>query len=191
MVKSNRPFQEIWRLAKPFLDTRENDVHTEISIGYASLLLEMEGGEEDIVIPAIILHDVGWKRIPESEQHKGFGPQIRSFSVQKRHELEGVSIARGILRQVDYDRKKVAEILQIIEVHDTRKTPLSLNDRIVKDADKLWRFSKTGFAIDCGRFGLVPEVRARKEDVDIERIFFTDSAKKLAREEIKERLKGS
>jgi len=41
----------------PFLNTRHNDVHTEISTSLAFQLLEQEGGDEDIVIPAIILHD--------------------------------------------------------------------------------------------------------------------------------------
>ena len=41
----------------PFLNTRHNDVHTEISTSLAFQILEQEGGDEDIVIPAIILHD--------------------------------------------------------------------------------------------------------------------------------------
>ena len=50
-------FDKIQQLSKPFLNTRHNDVHTEISTSLAFQLLEQEGGDEDIVIPAIILHD--------------------------------------------------------------------------------------------------------------------------------------
>jgi len=184
-------FDEIWKLAKPYLNTRSNDIHTAISIRYASTLLEKEGGDEETVMPAIILHDVGWKGVPESEQHKGFGPEIQSHSVQKRHELEGVTIARRILKRVNYDKEKTHEILQIIEGHDTRKDTLCLNDSIVKDADKLWRFSREGFAIDCERFGLEPTERVKKRDLDIDAIFFTESAKEIARKEVKERLSQS
>ena len=184
-------FDEIWRRAKPYLNTRQNDIHTEISIRFAEMLLEKEGGDENVVMPAIILHDVGWIKVPEEEQHMGFGPKIQSPVVVKKHELEGVQIAKGILEAADYDKEKIAEILEIIENHDSRKQTNSLNESIVKDADKLWRFSREGFTIDCDRFNLKPLERVKKKDLDIDSIFFTASAKQIARKEIKKRLKES
>jgi HD superfamily phosphodiesterase len=184
-------FDEIWRRAKPYLNTRKNHIHTEISIRFAEMLLEKEGGDEDVVMPAIILHDVGWIRISEDEQHKGFGPEIQSPRVVKKHELEGVKIAKEILDALDYDKEKMAQILEIIEGHDSRKVTDSINESIVKDADKLWRFSREGFRIDCDRFNLKPVERAQKNDLNIDKIFFTESAKQIARKEIKERLKES
>ena len=67
-------YKRIWELAQPYLDTRKNDTHTAIATAFAFRLLEMEGGDEDIVIPAILLHDVGWKKVPEDVQLKAFGP---------------------------------------------------------------------------------------------------------------------
>lgn len=68
-------YERIRDLARPYLNTRKNDIHTEISTDLAQLLLAEEGGDEDIVIPAIILHDVGWKEVPEDIQSKAFGPK--------------------------------------------------------------------------------------------------------------------
>ncbi len=184
-------FDEIWRRAKPYLNTRQNDIHTEISIRFAEMLLEMEGGDEDVVMPAIILHDVGWIKVPEDEQHKGFGPDIQSPRVVKKHELEGVEIAKGILEAIDYNKEKMAQILEIIKGHDSRKEADSMNESIVKDADKLWRFSREGFTIDCDRFDLKPMERVKKKDLDIDSIFFTASAKQIAKNKIKDRLKES
>jgi HD superfamily phosphodiesterase len=190
-IKMKPIFFEIWRRAKPYLNTRKNDIHTEISIRFTEMLLEKEGGDEDVVMPAIILHDVGWIRIPEDEQHKGFGPEILSPRVVKKHELEGVKIAKEILEALDYAEEKMAQILEIIEGHDSRKETASVNESIVKDADKLWRFSNEGFTIDCERFNLKPMERVKKKDLDIDSIFFTESAKQIARKEIKERLQES
>jgi len=184
-------FDEIWRHAKPYLNTRQNDIHTEISVRFAAELLEKEGGDEDVVMPAIILHDAGWIKIPEDEQRKGYGPEIQSPRVVKRHELEGVEIAKGILEALDYNKEKIAEILEIIQGHDSGKESGSINESIVKDADKLWRFSREGFRIDCDRFNLKPMERIKKKDLDIDRIFFTESAKQIARKEIKKRLTES
>jgi HD superfamily phosphodiesterase len=190
-IRMRAIFDEIWRRAKPYLNTRKNDIHTKISIRFAETLLEKEAGDENVVMPAIILHDVGWIKVPEDEQHMGFGPDIQSPAVMKRHELEGVQIARGILEAIDYDKEKTVEILDIIEGHDSRKVADSINESIVKDADKLWRFSREGFTIDCDRFNLKPAERVKKKDLDIGSIFFTESAKKIARKEIKERIKES
>ncbi len=140
-------FDEIWKQAEPYLDTRKNEIHTKISIRFAALLLENEGGDETIVMPAVILHDVGWTRIPEDEQRKGYGPEIESPSVVKRHGLEGVEIAKEILEAANFQREKIAEILHIIEGHDSIKEADSINESIVKDADKLWRFSREGFTM--------------------------------------------
>ena len=182
-------FEKIRQLAMRFLDTRHNDVHTEISTLLAFELLEREGGDEDIVIPAIILHDTGWKRVPAELHLKAFGPNAANPELNRQHEIEGVKIAEEILQQSRYDSLKTKEILEIIDGHDSRAKPLSLNDMIVKDADKLWRYSRSGFYIDIDRFG-----ESHGEGVDrlrsnLSEWFFTVTARKLAAEKLSNREK--
>ncbi len=181
-------FEEIYQLAKPYLNTRNNKIHTEICIKFAYELLEKEGGDEDIVIPAIILHDVGWKRVPQDLQLKAFGPKAMSPKLSRIHEIEGVKIAKHILERVNYDENRIGEILEIIDGHDSRKEAISLNDKIVKDADRLWRNSKEGFQIDVERFdeGFMEGLNRIRSN--LHKWFFTDSAKEIAREEIRNRL---
>jgi len=184
-------FEKIWQLAKSYLDTRKNDIHTEISIHFALTLIEEEDGDKDIVIPAIILHDVGWKKIPESLHLKAFGPMAISLELKKIHEAKGVKIAKDILQMVRYDEEKIEEILEIINGHDTRRGAISLNDKIVKDADKLWRYTKEGFQIDHARFQ-----ENYNEILDwlrsgLDTWFFTDSAKRIAMEELGSRINES
>ena len=85
----NPVFKKIQELSKPYLDTRHNEVHTAISTSLAFLLLEKEGGDEDIVIPAIILHDTGWKRVPPELHLKAFGPKADAPKLNRLHEVEG------------------------------------------------------------------------------------------------------
>ena len=180
-------FEKIEALAKPYLDTRMNDLHTGISARFACALIEKEGGSEDIILPAILLHDVGWKRVPEEFHLKAFGPKADALEWQRVHEEEGAVIAREILLQVAYDEDKIQEILEIIDGHDSRKDALSLNDRIVKDADKLWRYSKEGFYIDIKRFEETFDRGMKRLESSLEKWFFTDSAKELARQELTQR----
>lgn len=180
----NPVFEKIRQLARPYLDTRHNDVHTAISTRLAFELLECEGGDEDIVIPAILLHDTGWKKIPAKLHLKAFGPNATEPELHRRHETEGVKIARVILHSIKYDPEKSKEILEIIDGHDSRLKAASLNDKIVKDADKLWRYSKAGFYIDIERFGESHEEGLERLRVKIFKKLFTETAKEIATEKL-------
>ncbi|MGD8226672.1 MAG: HD domain-containing protein [Desulfobacteraceae bacterium] len=147
-----RIFKEIWELAKPYLDTRDNEICTKISIEFRYKLLKAEGGDEEVVIPAIMLHDVGWKKVPEELQLKGFGPRVSLPELTKIHEGEGVKIAKHILEKVNYDSDKAEEILIIVGGHDSRKEPTSLNDKLVKDGDKLFRYTREYVDIYAEKF---------------------------------------
>ena len=182
-------FGKIQQLSKPFLDTRHNNVHTAISTMLAFQLLEKEGGDEDIVVPAIILHDTGWKRVPSKLHLKAFGPQATEPRLNRLHEVEGVKIAQEILQKIKYNALKTLKILEIIDGHDSRKTPVSLNDMIVKDADKLWRYSSSGFYIDIERFGESFEEGLERLRGNLSGWFFTVTAKKVAAEKLSRRAK--
>lgn len=100
-------FEKIRQLSKPFLNSRHNDVHTAVSTRLAFELLEREGGDEDIVIPAILLHDTGWKRVPAELHLKAFGPQATRPELNRLHETEGVKIAKEILQKLKYGAQKL------------------------------------------------------------------------------------
>ena len=183
-------YSKMWELAKPYLDTRENDSHTQISLKFAQQLLKKEGGDEDIVIPAIILHDVGWKRLPEELHLKAFGPGSDP-ELTRIHEVEGAKIAREILEQLHYDQNKTQEILRIIEAHDTRTEAISLNDRLVKDADALYRVTRDAFRVNIARFEATFDQIMDHVQSSSETWFVTTSAKKIAAKELSLRLKES
>jgi HD superfamily phosphodiesterase len=182
-------FEEMWQAALPYLDTRMNTLHTEIAIGFAYKLIEKEGGQEDVVIPAVILHDVGWKEIREDLQLKFFGPNRVSPDSYRKHELAGAKIAKAILDKLEYDAERTEEIIEIIDGHDSRTEALSLNDKIVKDADKLWRYSEEGFHTDIKRFEETFAERLDQLRANIDRWFFTPSAKQFAREQLADRIR--
>ncbi len=173
-------YPEIYKLARPYLQTRDNEMHTRIAYSFALRLLDAEGGDPEVVLPAVMLHDVGWKTIPEDLQVKAFGPGQKDMELNRRHEVEGARIARAILEQVGYDPKLTDEIVEIILGHDSRLQPLSLNDSIVKESDKLWRFSKEALEVDPKRFGISQDVHIVWLGLHIEKWFVTETGKRLA-----------
>ena len=181
-------FETIWQLAKPFLDTRHNEVHSQISTQLAFELLRREGGDDAIVIPAIMLHDVGWKAVPPELHLKAFGPGAPRPELNRAHEVAGVKTARSILETVRYPPAQTEQILEIIDGHDSRQTAVSISDMIVKDADKLWRYTRSGFHIDVERFGETFQEALIRLDKNLEAWFFTKTAIEIAREKLKRRM---
>lgn len=183
-MEMNPIYQKIFDRAKPFLRTRKNLIHTKIVLRYALKLLEEEKGDEGVVIPATLLHDVGWKALPEHLQITAFGPNPSNPKLVRVHELEGAKIARSILAGVHYSPKKVEEICRIVRGHDSRKRPISQNDRIVKDADKLYRYSRKGLAIDSDRFRTPRRKYLLFLEGAIDQWFLTPTGKEIAKKEI-------
>jgi hypothetical protein len=174
-------YNKIYREAEPYLDTRQNDVHVSLSYDFARRLLALyPNADEEIVLPAIVLHDVGWKMVPEERQLSAFGPKVKDKKTQRFHETEGVKIAEKILTRLHYDQEKIPEILSIIDGHDTRQEALSLNDQLVKDADKLWRFTLAGVDINHTRFGIRRPSLMKWLDTVIDDWLFTPEAKEMA-----------
>jgi hypothetical protein len=68
----------------------------------------------------------------------------------------GVRLATEVLHTTGWDAAMIAQVCEIIDGHDTRETPRHLNDRIVRDSDKLWRYEVTGTAVGCDWFGETP-----------------------------------
>lgn len=177
------PYTRIFDLAKPYLATRNNELHTRIAYDFAKKLLQFEGGDEAVVLPAITLHDVGWKSIPEELHLKAFGPRDNDMELNRIHEVEGAKTARLILEQVGYDPSLTDQICEIILGHDSRPDALSLNDAIVKDSDRLWRFSPEALQTDPVRFKVDPVDHVVWLGARIQEWFYTDTAHRLAREE--------
>ena len=151
MIPAN--YEPLWACALPYLGVRQNDEHTRYSTGFADRLAECCGARRDIVLPAIILHDTGWSTVPEDKILESFGPRTRYPELRRQHEVEGARIAGRLLTQLAYGPPDIEVITGIIDGHDTRAEALSIEDAVVKDADKLWRYTRFGLETIRGWFG--------------------------------------
>lgn len=141
----------LWEEAKPYLDVRNNDEHTIIAYGLARMLLDqIPEADESVVLPAILLHDVGWKRIPQELLLLAIGRKPTRLDLVRDHELHGVEIAREILERHRPDGVDIEAVLDIIDGHDTVKEAKNINDAVVKDADKGWRSTPHGMRTIAG-----------------------------------------
>ncbi|CAA9522272.1 MAG: Metal-dependent phosphohydrolase, HD subdomain [uncultured Thermoleophilia bacterium] len=175
---------EVYALAAPYWQTRSNEIHVPEAYDLAKrLLAEIPEADPAIVLPAILLHDVGYARVPEEDQLKGLAgaPSGWEPDITRRHEVEGARLAGEILAEVGYDAERTRRIQAIVDGHDSRPEALDLDDAVVKDADKLWRFTENGVRIAHAWVGRTPEEFVDFLETRIEGWFFTDAAKALAR----------
>jgi hypothetical protein len=151
-------YDAVWKRAEPYMRARKNDVHVPLSFAWAQRLLDaFPEADRDIVSLAILLHDIGWYSIDMTDIiEKGFGPNMMQSDVRFLHETEGVRLARPVLQDTGWPEAVIAAVAEIIDGHDTRPVARHLNDRLVRDADKLWRFSVTGVSVACDWFKMTP-----------------------------------
>ena len=174
----------IWELAKDFLKTRDNDAHCLYAYGIANALLsQIPEAQENIVLPAILIHDIGWSTVDERENLEAISPDRDGsrHHLVIQHEKEGAKIAKRILTEVGLPKTDIEEICAIIDGHDTRAEPISINDAVVKDADKIWRVTPHGRSVVNDWFGLNDEQSLRLCAYRAYNELFTDAGRAMSR----------
>jgi len=179
----------VWLAAKPYLRTRKNDVHVPIAYACAEQLLEHHPeANAEVVLLGILLHDIGWAAIDEQEiREKAFGADMRQAlqsDVRRRHEQIGARLARDILAAQRHPPATIEEVVAIVDGHDSRPYALSLNDELVKDADKSWRFTPTGIAVACDWHRHTPARYVQYLEEEVRPSLFTEAARALADREL-------
>lgn len=171
----------IWQLAAPHLMVRNNDSHTLYAYGIArALLRSIPAAEAEVVRSAILLHDTGWSTVREDEILEAIAPGSGRPDLVRRHEIEGAKIARTVLEQLGRDPEVTRRVAEIVDGHDSRLEALSIEDAIVKDADKIWRVTPHGIATVTGWFDLTTPEALRITAARVEKALFTAEGKAMA-----------
>lgn len=151
-------FNDLWKTIVTETRTRGNDIHLPISLAYAQrLCAAYPDADAELVLVSIILHDTGWAHVDESRIiSEGFSGDWRRAAIRYEHEERGCEVARRVLPQLGYSDEFVGKVCEIIDGHDTRHVAYSLEDALVRDADRLWRFDQAGIALASSWFGMPP-----------------------------------
>jgi hypothetical protein len=187
----------LWEKASPYQYARGDGRHTENVTYFTAKLLEHEKEAEAIVaLPAAIIHDIGWYWMTPQEHRNGlpYGtpPEVLK-KFKKKHEELGVQNGRKLLQESGYTQEEIKRIIEVVDGHDTRKEFLSPSDGIMRDADKLARFSKDGFWSEMiQKIGMSKEdkYKALMEQMSRASYFYSPYSFKIARQELEKRISG-
>lgn len=172
----------IWARVVPETRARSNDIHLPISLAYAERLCAVHPEADALLVRvAILLHDTGWGRVDEERiLSEGFSGDWRKADIRYEHERQGCLIAEEVLPELGYDEAFIVRVTAIIDGHDTRPEPKSLEDSLVRDADRLWRFDHTGIALAHGWFKLTPSAYMDRLEAEIVPELQTSAARQMA-----------
>ncbi len=159
----------IWKAVEPYTRSRMNDIHLPLTLLFAEFLLDVHPeADPQVTRVAAMLHDAGWARVDEDKiLSEGFRSEnFMTSDVRVQHEIFGCDIAREILPGCGYDDEFIKKVTDIIDGHDTRPVSHSIEDSIMRDADRLWRFNPVGLGFSAEWFGKTPQqIRLKLEQV--------------------------
>ena len=184
-------FENIMVLATPHLKKGRRSgeyEHTLLVTNFMEKIVKAENLDASILIPAAILHDIGWSQVPKDMQIN-----FRTKEARLSHMKEGAKLARVLLNKANYDAKKIDKICALVSVHDNPSRAIRIalttaNQKTLRDADVLYRSTKEAFWVDVKRFKEDSLKRLNKVKKDLAGLY-TETAKKLAKTLIEEREK--
>lgn len=172
----------IWRAVEPETRTRANDLHLPLAVSYAERLCNAyPEADAFLVRVTTLLHDTGWAHVDESRIiSEGFGGDWRKAAIRYEHEAQGCEVARRVLAELGHDREFIDRVCEIIDGHDTRQVAYSLEDALVRDADRMWRFDPVGIGMAGSWFGLTPAEYSDRLEVEILPELITEAALRIS-----------
>ncbi|MFA6547692.1 MAG: HD domain-containing protein [Candidatus Magasanikbacteria bacterium] len=180
-----KKYQNVWESALPYLKKGINKnfiIHTKGVVKAMEMILKKEKSDPDILIPAAILHDVGWANVPKKYQ----------CTTNKADKLHGMKlhielapeIIKEVLWSVNYKISQINEIIEIVQAHKFSK-PRKLSKQILIDADQLSDAFKEQFYSDVKAYNSTPEKLYNFRMSD--NIFYTKVAKDIFLKQMKQR----
>ncbi len=138
-------YEKIWKLALPYYEKgRPMDIdHIEWMMKDAMLVCKKEALDDSLLLPLVILHDVGYANCKKDNPYK--------LDMRKKHMMEGAKIAEKILIEVNYPKEKSVKIAHYISIHDNwafgdykiyEKEKLL---GVFRDLDFIWVVTQKGF----------------------------------------------
>ena len=148
-------------------------------------LLKYEEGDADILIPASMLHDIGWSEVSTTLQ---FASDERSeHEALLQHIQKAPAIIRKLLSELHYQEQDIERIIEIVQAHKFTSPKASEKEkRLLIDADTLSDTYKESFYADAKAYEQTPlelwKFRSKN-------VFYFNTAKQIFKKELQERLK--
>ena len=169
-------YEPILEKAKPLLIKAERKdfvLHTKMVVRAMEEIQAGEGGDLDILMPAAILHDVGWSEVPKDLQLSK--DKNKQYEALLQHIEKGPPLIRKILKDLHYDKEKIDKVIDIVSAHKFTD-PEDKDKQLLIDADTLSDTYKESFYSDVEAYGSTPSENLKFRSKNK---FYTNTARKI------------
>jgi hypothetical protein len=138
-------------LAKPYYEKgRAYDIpHVEWMMKQADHIADIEHLDKKLLLPIVILHDVGYGAVPS-------GTALYKGKESKRiHMEEGAKISQELLQKVHYSEEYIDTIVRYISVHDNW---FFNDDTPYKECKEMGVFNDLEFLYDKSDYGVFADM---------------------------------
>lgn len=173
----DKKYNQLFDLARPYLEKgsmKDFIHHTRSVVKAMELIINGEGGDRDVLMPAAILHDVGFSKVDNELQRHEVLKKKRE--AQRQHLEFAPAIIQDILGEVGYDRAKIDKIIDIVKAHKFQD-PKELEKQMLIDADNLSDTFLDQFYSDVKAYGSSPE---RTYEYRTRNKYYTETARNIA-----------
>lgn len=180
----DKKYNKIWELATPYLKRglmKDFVIHTQGVVKAMELILQGEGGDPRIMIPAAILHDVGFSRVePELQTNTDLE---KKREAQRQHLAFAKDIIEEILKKAGYSTEEIGKAVEIVQAHKFQD-PEDSEKRMLIDADNLSDTFKEQFESDVRAYNSTP---AKVYEFRTYNTYYTKTAQSVAGKEMADR----
>jgi len=129
-------YKKIWRAVKKELSDSAHGIHHTERVYHLCKKLSSEKVDEDVLLPAAILHDIARDQEDNDDSRK------------TDHAELGAEMSEKILMEIGFEQNKIEEIKHCIRTHRFRgnKKSETIEAKILSDADKLDAIGAVGVA---------------------------------------------
>ena len=178
-------YQAIYEKVEPLLlgdNKKDYLLHSKMTERAMQEIIAGEGGNPDILIPAAILHDVGWSEVPK--KLKLAQDKESKHKALVEHIERAPAIVRRVLSELNYDKERIEKIIDLIVAHKFTD-PEEKDKQMLIDADTLSDTYKESFYSDAKSYNSTPreswEFRSKNT-------FYTKTAKEIFAKQLGDRL---
>ncbi|MBN1618308.1 HD domain-containing protein [Candidatus Dojkabacteria bacterium] len=178
-------YENVWNVVTAKLKgvgKKDYVLHSKLVTLAMEEIIAGEGGNKDVLIPAAMLHDIGWVNVPEKYQAdvKGEDKEI----AEKLHLEKAPEIIKEVLEELGYSKELINSIIRVVINHKSKEPNGDTEIACMVDADNLSDTYKEGFYSNVVSYGLSPttvfEYRSKNK-------FFTDTARSIFEGHLKDR----
>lgn len=180
-----KKYQNVWKSTLYYLKQGLNKdfvVHTQGVVKAMELILKKEKGNPDTLIPAAMLHDTGWSKVPA--KYQGNTNRVNKLRGMQLHIKFAPEIIQKVLGELNFKNSVINEVVEIVVAHKFKK-PRKLNKKILIDADQLSDCFKKQFYSDAKAYNSTPKRLYNFRIKDNK--FYTKVAKEIFEREMKKR----